>query len=146
MGIGWANRVAFERLILRMDADSYIVDGNLKLQDMGRKARHVRSQVRADETEQAVMAASIVAKVNRDQIMRDLHGEYSVYGWDHNKGYGTHEHIAAIRQHGTCVHHRHQFVTTALSHTLTAPLPGIFDDAEHFDPPTDHKDNQQEHE
>ncbi len=123
-GIGWANRTVFERLIMRIDADRYIVDGNLKLANLGRRARRVRSVVRADETEQAVSAASIIAKVTRDRIMCDLHGDFPVYGWDHNVGYCTKGHLDALRQYGPCIHHRRQFVTTALA-KLSPLLPGI---------------------
>ncbi len=123
-GIGWANRTVFERLIMRIDAGRYIVDGNLKLANLGRRARRVRSIVRADETEQAVSAASIIAKVTRDRIMCDLHGDFPVYGWDHNAGYCTKMHLDALRQHGPCVHHRHRFVTTALA-KFSPLLPGI---------------------
>jgi ribonuclease HII len=123
-GIGWANRSAFERLILALEADRYVVDGNLKLNNLGKKARRVETMVKADQVIQAVSAASIVAKVTRDRIMRDLHVEYPLYGWDHNAGYCTKEHLNAVRAHGTTIHHRRQFVTTALS--KSAPhLPGI---------------------
>jgi ribonuclease HII len=123
-GIGWANRTVFERLIMRVEADRYIVDGNLKLTNLGRRARRVRSLIRADETEQAVTAASIIAKVTRDRIMRDLHLDFPVYGWDHNMGYCTPSHVEALRAHGPCGHHRRQFVTTALS-KYAPTLPGI---------------------
>ena len=123
-GIGWANRAVFERLIVAVEADRYIVDGNLKLTNLGRKARHVQSVVRADQTEQAVSAASIVAKVTRDRIMQELHINFPVYGWDHNAGYCTREHLAALREYGLCEHHRRQFVTTALSKG-NPQLPGL---------------------
>lgn len=124
LGLGWANRAAFERLIMAVDADRYIVDGNLKLQNLGRRRAKVRSVVRADQTEQAVSAASVIAKVTRDRLMDELHAEFPMYGWDHNRGYGTAEHIAALRQHGPCIHHRRQFVTTALGR-FAAHLPGF---------------------
>jgi ribonuclease HII len=123
-GIGWANRAVFERLIMAVDADKYVVDGNLKLSNLGRKARRVSSVVRADESEQAVSAASIIAKVTRDRIMRELHLLYPVYGWDHNVGYCTREHLNAVWQYGSTIHHRRQFVTTALA-KMTAKLPGL---------------------
>jgi len=66
--------------------------------------------------------------VRRDEIMRELHTKFPVYGWEHNKGYGTAAHVAAIREHGPCVHHRNQFVRTALSRHATPLLPGILDD------------------
>jgi ribonuclease HII len=123
-GIGWANRAAFERLIIRIEADSYIVDGNLKLTNLGKKARRVQSVVRADESEQTVSAASIVAKVTRDRIMHELHDQYPVYAWDRNMGYCTAQHLTALREHGPTQHHRHQFVTTALSKS-GPKLPGF---------------------
>lgn len=124
LGLGWANRTVFERLIMAVEADRYIVDGNLKLQNLGRRRAKVRCVVRADQTEQAVSAASVVAKVVRDRLMDALHAEFPVYGWDHNKGYGTPEHIAALREHGPCIHHRRQFVSTALG-KFNAHLPGF---------------------
>ncbi len=123
-GIGWANRTVFERLIMRIDADRYIVDGNLKLANLGRRARHVHSVIRADETEQAVAAASIIAKVTRDRIMRDLHLDFPAYGWDHNMGYCTRAHVEALQTYGACIYHRRQFVTSALS-KFGPLLPGI---------------------
>ncbi len=123
-GIGWANRTVFERLIQSIDADQYIVDGNLKFTNLGKKARFVRSLIHADAMEQTVSAASIIAKVTRDHLMRNLHEEFPIYGWDHNMGYCTQAHLMAVHRHGPCIHHRHQFVTTALS-KLTPRLPGF---------------------
>jgi ribonuclease HII len=124
-GIGWANRHLFERLIMDIDADRYIVDGNLKLDNLGRKAKLAHSVVRADETWQAVSAASIIAKVRRDEIMHQLHAAHPVYGWDHNAGYGTPAHIAALAEYGACEHHRIKFVTTALANYTAKTLPGL---------------------
>jgi ribonuclease HII len=123
LGIGWANRVVFERLIMGLDAEAYIVDGNLKFNNLGKKARRVRSVVDADETEQAVSAASIIAKVTRDRIMHELHNEFPVYNWERNMGYCTAQHLSALREHGMTIHHRNRFVTTALS--KTPKLPGL---------------------
>jgi ribonuclease HII len=114
-GIGWANRTAFERLIMEIEADEYIVDGSLKLSNLGKRARRVKCIVDADNTEQAVIAASIVAKVKRDRIMRDFHMDFPIYGWDHNMGYGTHAHITALHEYGPCRYHRRRFVATALA-------------------------------
>jgi ribonuclease HII len=114
-GIGWANRTIFELLINQVSADYYIVDGNLKLNPPVQAWGRTESRVRADQNVQAVSAAAILAKVSRDRIMRDLDSQYPEYGWDHNRGYGTREHIQAIRTHGRTAHHRTQFVDTALS-------------------------------
>jgi ribonuclease HII len=113
--IGWANRAIFEQLIAQIDADYYIVDGNLKLNPPVQAWGRTESRVRADESVQAVSAAAILAKVTRDRVMRELAEQYPDYGWAHNSGYGTPEHIRAIREHGRTPQHRTQFVDTALS-------------------------------
>lgn len=122
--IGWANRAAFERLIMKVDALEYIVDGNLKLNNLGKRARRVRSVIDADEHIQAVAAASIVAKVTRDRLMQALAARYPAYGWERNAGYGTKAHIAALYEHGLTPEHRTQFATTALAR-YTPQLPGF---------------------
>ncbi len=126
-GIGWANRTIFERLIAKVEAEQYIVDGNLKLQNLGAKTPLVKCLVRADDSVQAVQAASVIAKTHRDWMMTVLHRSHPVYEWNHNKGYGTRNHIAAILEHGPCNLHRRQFVNTALAHA-TAKLPGFESD------------------
>ncbi len=115
-GIGWANRIIFERLISAVEADQYVVDGNLKFNLPESRRALVRSVVRADQTEAAVSAASIVAKVTRDRLMDTLHAMYPAYGWDTNRGYGTRSHVRALHQHGLTVQHRRQFAATALAH------------------------------
>jgi ribonuclease HII len=57
----------------------------------------------------SVAAASIVAKVTRDRIMDRYHRRFPVYGWDHNRGYGTPRHRAAIAEHGPSPIHRLSF-------------------------------------
>ncbi len=107
-GIGWANKQLFKRLAKKIVADKYIADGNLKL---GKK---IKSIIKADSKFQEVMAASIVAKVTRDKLMRELHEDFPNYGWQSNMGYGTKFHIAALREHGPTKHHRKLFIKTAL--------------------------------
>lgn len=113
-GINWANIEGFRRLITKIDADQYIVDGRWDLPNLGNKAPLVNCVIRADETIPAVLAAGIVAKVKRDMVMQELHLRYPKYGWDTNTGHGTKHHINAIRKYGSCKYHREQFVTTAL--------------------------------
>lgn len=64
---------------------------------------------KADALSAAVAAASIVAKVKRDELMRGLEGEHPGYGFAKNKGYGTDEHWAAIRALGPSPIHRRSF-------------------------------------
>lgn len=58
----------------------------------------------------SIAAASIIAKVYRDQLMRKLHGHYPLYYWDENKGYGTKEHREAIKKNGISKIHRKSYV------------------------------------
>jgi len=70
--------------------------------------------VGGDATEAAISAASIIAKEHRDRIMRVLAAQHPQYGWERNAGYGTAEHLAALREHGATVHHRRSFAPVAL--------------------------------
>jgi ribonuclease HII len=65
--------------------------------------------VKGDAKSLSIAAASIIAKVTRDRIMRELHRDFPNYGWDRNKGYGTKAHDAALRQFGVTPHHRRSF-------------------------------------
>ncbi|MGH3275692.1 MAG: ribonuclease HII [Streptosporangiaceae bacterium] len=76
---------------------------------------------KGDQVAACVAAASIIAKVTRDQIMRDLHMDYPGYGFARHKGYSTPSHMAALARHGPCPEHRRSFVnvgggTTAVRH------------------------------
>lgn len=113
-GINWANTEGFRRLIERIDADQYIVDGRWRLDHLGKRSSRVSCVVHADEFIPPVLAAGIVAKVKRDLIMRRLHALHPEYAWDSNTGHGTQEHLSALRQYGPCEYHRTQFVMTAL--------------------------------
>jgi len=66
--------------------------------------------VHGDALSYMIGAASIVAKVTRDRYMIELDGKYPMYGFARNKGYGTAEHIAALRQYGPCPAHRRSFI------------------------------------
>ncbi|MDE7405485.1 MAG: ribonuclease HII [Clostridiales bacterium] len=68
------------------------------------------SVVKADAKSYCVAAASIIAKVTRDRYMRELDKKYPQYGFAGNKGYGTAEHISALKVHGYCPEHRRTFI------------------------------------
>ncbi|MBZ0309411.1 MAG: ribonuclease HII [Anaerolineae bacterium] len=121
-GIGWANREIFQRLIRRVEADYYIVDGNLKLAELGEKTACTECRIRADESIPLVSAASILAKTIRDDLMRKLHEEYPHYYWASNKGYGTRQHISALKTFGASPHHREDFVKTVINKPYAQPL------------------------
>jgi ribonuclease HII len=82
-----------------------LVDGNQRPE----LAMPVRTVVGGDAKVRAISAASIIAKVHRDRLLMALHDEHPQYGFDGHKGYSTPEHLAALRQHGACPHHRRSF-------------------------------------
>lgn len=65
--------------------------------------------IKGDEKERVIALASIVAKVSRDRMMTDLAKDYSEYGFEKHKGYGTKAHLEAIKKHGMCIEHRRTF-------------------------------------
>jgi len=82
-----------------------LVDGNQRPE----LTMPVRTVVGGDAKVRAISAASIIAKVYRDRLLRTLHDEHPEYGFDGHKGYSTPEHLAALREHGACRHHRRSF-------------------------------------
>ena len=70
-----------------------------------------RSILHGDALSYMIGAASIVAKVARDRYMIALDEKYPMYGFAKNKGYGTAQHIAALREYGPCSEHRRSFIT-----------------------------------
>ena len=70
-----------------------------------------RGIVRGDLTVKSIAGASIIAKVTRDRMMRELAQEFSQYGFEIHKGYGTKRHREAILAHGPCLHHRLSYKT-----------------------------------
>jgi ribonuclease HII len=105
-GVGWANRQALERLLAEAAADHYLVDGNLRLST----PRRHRCLIGGDDLVPAISAASIVAKVHRDRLMRQLDLECPGYFWAANKGYGSPAHLSALAELGPSPHHRLTFL------------------------------------
>jgi len=62
---------------------------------------------------QAISAASILAKVHRDRWCAGLHQQFPEYGFERHKGYGTADHLQALRAHGACPEHRRSFAPVA---------------------------------
>lgn len=69
-----------------------------------------RSLIHGDAVSYMIGAASIVAKVERDRYMVELDARYPMYGFARNKGYGTREHIDALKRYGPCPEHRRSFI------------------------------------
>lgn len=107
-GLAQALRVAAKRAIEPLDAgiaEVVIIDGTIDLLD----DRRVQTMIKADQSIPEVMAASIAAKVARDNYMNNLSLKYPQYGFSSHVGYGTLRHRLAIKQHGTCPEHRKTF-------------------------------------
>ncbi|MDX1679429.1 MAG: ribonuclease HII [Akkermansiaceae bacterium] len=77
------------------------------------------AEVKGDSKSLSIAAASIIAKVTRDRLMREIDQEFPAYGFARHQGYGTKEHLEALRTHGPCLHHRRSFQPVA---QLTLPL------------------------
>lgn len=91
-----------------------LIDGNLTPQ--GRCAGWcwpARAIVGGDGIEPAISAASIIAKEWRDRLMLEAAAVHPHYGWERNKGYGTAEHLDALRRHGPTPLHRRSFAPVA---------------------------------
>ncbi|MCL1925458.1 MAG: ribonuclease HII [Defluviitaleaceae bacterium] len=89
---------------LSIKPDFLLIDAlNIKL-DISQEA-----VIKGDEKHKEIAAASIIAKVTRDRMMKEYDLQYDVYNFKRNKGYGTKEHKEAIKKHGFCNIHRRSF-------------------------------------
>jgi ribonuclease HII len=85
----------------------------------------VETVVGGDGISLSIAAASVIAKTVRDALMRRLALRYGGYGWDHNVGYGTEEHRAALLALGPTPHHRRSFAPLQYELALAAGVPAI---------------------
>jgi len=99
-----ATLIAMKRAVegLKVKPDKVLVDGNRA----PKLNIPVEAIVKGDDKIPAISAASILAKVARDQAMVEYHRLYPGYGFDVHKGYFTMEHMEALRKHGPCPIHR----------------------------------------
>lgn len=107
---------AVERVVaaLACEPAMVLIDGNQTPQGRQPAWRWpARAIVGGDGSEACISAASILAKEHRDRIMRAHHAAHPQYGWDRNMGYGTAEHMAALRDHGASPQHRRSFAPVA---------------------------------
>lgn len=111
-----ATMLAMTRAVaaLALEPDEVLIDGN-----MTPAGRHpdwcwpARAIVGGDALEPCISAASILAKEHRDRLMREYAEAHPHYGWQTNMGYGTAEHLAALREHGPSPLHRRSFAPVA---------------------------------
>ena len=91
---------------LKVKPDVILVDALTKINTLGIE---YRSLIKGDAKVYSIAAASILAKVTRDRIMREMDEIYPQYGFSKHKGYGTAYHMQAIREYGLCPIHRRSF-------------------------------------
>ena len=103
-----ATYLAMERALAQLEVkpDIALIDGN-RAKDFGLP---VRTVVKGDSLSMNIAAASILAKVTRDDLMLELAQEYPQYGFEVHKGYGTKAHYEALRVHGASAIHRMSFL------------------------------------
>lgn len=103
-----ATFLAMQRAIGQLEgrADFALIDGNRET-DFGIP---VKTVVKGDSLSANIAAASILAKVTRDNFMEEMAQKYPEYGFEIHKGYGTRAHYAALTAHGPCPIHRMSFL------------------------------------
>ena len=103
-----ASLLAMKRAILKLKQKPSLVliDGN-KLPDL--KNYKLEYVIKGDQKIPSISAASIIAKVSRDRCITKLSKQFNNYGWDTNSGYGTKEHLRAIKKFGITKYHRKTF-------------------------------------
>jgi ribonuclease HII len=110
-GISFAIKSALEQSIRALSLDpqktSVLLDGGLLAPV---EFIFQKTIIKGDEKEPVISMASIVAKETRDAMMSDYAKEYSEYGFEKHKGYGTKAHMDAIKKHGMTIIHRHSFI------------------------------------
>ena len=107
-----ATKIAMDEAFLGVDykkCDYVLVDGNMRLEFLEYYGVEQQSVLQGDSKVVSISAASIIAKVIRDDIMEQRHKEHPMYNWKKNKGYLTKEHIEAIKKYGPTKYHRLSF-------------------------------------
>lgn len=102
-----ATKLAMRKAINDLQCVDYVlIDGNVRIKELDISQQQI---IKGDSLSISIAAASIVAKVTRDEIMRTLHYVWPIYNWVKNKGYLTKEHINMLRLYGPCEYHRKSF-------------------------------------
>ena len=114
VGISEALRLACSRAVksvqkLHIPFSQIVIDGKVNFLKLTSLENYVTTVVKADDLVKEVSAASIIAKVARDNYMKEIALKYPGYDFEKNVGYGTAKHMAAIRELGICPEHRKSF-------------------------------------
>ena len=111
LGLHVCNIAGMRRALAGLDCQpAYVLTDGFAVRGLGVPAL---AMWKGDEVAACVAAASVVAKVTRDRIMRDLHLRFPEYGFARHKGYSTPAHMRALGAHGPCPEHRRSFVNVS---------------------------------
>ena len=113
-----ASLLAMTRAIagLSLTPHHALIDGNKLPKNLPCPATTI---VKGDDKSLSIAVASIIAKVTRDRLMKTLAAEFQGYGWERNAGYGTAQHLAALRSLGPTIWHRDSFAPVSEVKSLT---------------------------
>ena len=102
--------IALKQVVDKLQAkpDIVLVDALREIDTLGIPCQSI---IKGDATCYSIACSSIIAKVTRDRIMREYDDAFPEYGFAKHKGYGTKEHIEAIKKYGPCLIHRKSFIT-----------------------------------
>ena len=103
-----ATKLSMKRVVDKFKIENayLLIDGNFLL---NYKSYREQSVIKGDDKSLSIAAASIIAKVHRDRLMKKLSLKYQDFGWEKNAGYGTKMHIENIYRLGPTIHHRKTF-------------------------------------
>lgn len=111
-GIGWCNNEVLKQSTLNLDIQpSLVLSDGYAIKNINIKNEYV---IKGDSKSASIACASIIAKVYRDNIMDNYANSYTYYGFEKNAGYGTAEHIEALKKFGPCKIHRMSFLKNIL--------------------------------
>ena len=103
-----ATKLSMKRVVDKFNLKNayLIIDGNFSLKYKSYKEQSI---IKGDNKSLSIAAASIIAKVHRDRLMKKLSIKFQDFGWEKNSGYGTKKHIENIHRFGPTIHHRKTF-------------------------------------
>lgn len=118
-----ASLLAMKRALAELgppQGTAILIDGNKTIKEVSFRQIAV---IGGDAISASIAAASVIAKVYRDKLMKDLHEEFPMYRWDSNKGYGSKDHRDAIQGYGLTSWHRRSFCAKLQAEQLSLALP-----------------------
>lgn len=111
-GISWCNNEVFKISVNKLTiTPNFVLSDGYRIKNFNIRNEHV---IKGDEKSASIACASIIAKVYRDNLMKEYAKAYPQYGFEDNAGYGTKEHINSIKKYGPCKIHRRCFLSNIL--------------------------------